>query len=90
MSNGNSSGIARVILMDWLISFGAFITTSKSTSLSGPASPRACEPNKMTRSGSNRFAISLASRRITSIGTRIVRTLVGTRLAIGISSLISG
>src|ERR1019366_5119251 len=38
------------------------MTISKSTSLSGPASPRACEPNRMTCSGSNCLTIRLTMR----------------------------
>src|SRR5262249_24917682 len=37
-------------------------TTSRSTSLSGPASPRAWEPKRMTCSGSNRRTIRLTMR----------------------------
>jgi len=40
------------------------ITTSRSTSLSGPPSPRACEPNRITRSGLNSLTIRSTISRI--------------------------
>lgn len=54
------------------------ITTNKSTSLSGPASPRACEPNRIACSGSKHSTIRLTICRIRVrvVGARFFMVLV--------------
>ena len=71
LRHSNSSGVVTMISLGMRIPCSATpistalscfdpftgITTRRSTSLSGPPSPRACEPNRMTFSGWNRYAM---------------------------------